>query len=642
MRISQLIVSVAILLVALAAHQTARYLDLAESSLGGMPWYGWLTFPLVGAVGLVAWWVRDSVLTERRLIEAEHRQGSRADRRELTGEELKELGTTRYHGPVYPHPVIFPDRCIGCHACIEACPHDVLSMVGGVAAVVAAEQCMEDTSCQVECPVNPKACIVIHTAKPIKPRPAPERDGSNYETNVPGCYLIGDVSGIPLIKNAVKEGAEVIGHLARELATAPADPAAEYDVAIIGAGPGGASAAAVAQERGLRYVAIEQNKALSTIAEYPVGKYIFFKPEYREWFGGLGLLGFGWVATPGTDASSFKRRLAPEMRDLWEEQKQILFGAVVRQLPASLQAGDHPSLGPKLDELLQQQFLNELLTRLTELERASLDPTGLPRLLGARLLPLAEPERVRMSAGVRTRILQQLNRKAPGEQRERILDIWGETLRENGVRINEGESCRAISRAENGDHFIIQTERLVTSQQLTYRARRVLLAIGLRGAPGKLNVPGEELRVVIDGREQEKVLYRLANPEDFQRRRIVIVGGGNSAVEAAIDLVARRDGSRLTFHPPEWANDVTLLVRTDFKTDLKFDNKLLAYKCLDAGRLKILFRSAIKEIRPAEVVVMDARTKSEATTLPNDFVFALVGGERPDKFLESIGIRIRR
>jgi thioredoxin reductase len=630
------------LLLALAAQQTAHSLGLAHSSLGGMPWYGWLSFPFAIAIGLIAWWVRDRVLTEHRLTEAEQRKTARPERRELTADELKELGVTRHHGPEYPHPVIFPDRCIGCHACIEACPHDVLAMVDGVAAVVAAEQCMEDTSCQVECPVSPKACIVVHTSKPVKPRPAPERDGSSYETNVPGCYLIGDVSGIPLIKNAVKEGAEVIGHLARELAGAPPDAAAEYDVAIIGAGPGGASAAAVAQERGLRYVVIEQDRALSTIAGYPLGKYIFFKPEYREWFGGLGLLGLGWNAVTGSTAAEFKQQLTPAMHDLWEEQKQILYGAVMGQLPVALQGRDHLALGPKLDELLEQQFLHELLPRLTELERASLDPRALPRLLGDRLGPLPKAERMKLGADLRTRILQHLSRKAPGERRERILDLWGASLHEQGVRINEGESCRAIIRAESGDHFLVHTERLVTSQPVTYRARRVLLAIGLRGTPAKLRVPGEELRVIIDGREQEKVLYRLANPDDFRGRRIVIVGGGNSAVEAAIDLVARRDGQRLNFHPPERTNDVTLLVRTDFKTDLKFGNKLLAYKCLDAGRLKIIFRSAIKEVRPAEVVIMDARTKSETGTLPNDYVFALVGGERPDTFLESIGIRIRR
>ncbi|MEO6393125.1 MAG: NAD(P)-binding domain-containing protein, partial [Pyrinomonadaceae bacterium] len=610
--------------------------------LGGLPWWVWLGAPFFLAVGLVGWWIRDAVVTKVGLAEAAANKPAAAVGRELTPDDLKELGMASYHGPEYPHPVIFSQRCIGCHACIEACPHDVLAMVDGVAAVVAAEQCMEDTSCQVECPVNPKACLVVHTTKKIKPRPAPVRDGSSYETDAPGCYLIGDVSGVPLIKNAVKEGAEVVGQVARALDATPKDPLAEYDVAIIGAGPGGASAAAAAQERGLRYVSIEQDKILATIAAYPVGKYIFFKPEYRDWFGGLGLLGLGWISESGAEAEVFKRRLSAAMQELWDEQAQILSAAVVRQLPTTLQTRDLDFLSQKLDEELQRQFAGELFALLSQLERAQYSASDLPRLFDERLLTLAKEDRVSMCAGIRTKILQQLSRKVPGEQRERILEYWCESLREKGVRINEGESCRSIVRAPEGDHFIVSTERLVTSQPVTYRARRVVLAIGLRGTPSRLRVPGEELRVTIDGREQEKVLYRLANPDDFHRRQIVVVGGGNSAVEAAIDLVADREGQGLSFRPAETANDVTLLVRSEFKTDLKFGNKLLAYQCVDAGRLKIHFRSAIKEIRPGEVVVVDSVTSHEKETIPNDLVFALLGGERPDKFLESIGIQIRR
>jgi thioredoxin reductase/ferredoxin-like protein FixX len=642
MRKSQLIVSVGLLLLAQLVHQTAQQLGLAQNYLGALPWYAWLGLPLLLAVGIVGWGLRDAVLTKRRLADAAREKLATPIGRELTLEELKELGTTRYHGPAYPHPVIFPDRCIGCHACVEACPHDVLSMVNGVAAVVAAEQCMEDTSCQAECPVNPKACLVIHTLKPIKPRPAPARDGSSYETEVPGCYLIGDVSGVPLIKNAVKEGAEVIGRLVRELAGTPAVSNVEYDVAIIGAGPGGASAAAVAQERGLRYVVIEQDRTLSTIAAYPLGKYIFFKPEYRDWFGGLSLLGLGWSADQDGAAGGYKRSLSPEMQILWNEQSSLVANAIIRQLPETLRERELAALERKLDQLFQHQFGAELFSRLSELDRARLRQSDVPRLFDEHILGLDADDRTALCAAVRTSILQQLNRKAPGEQRERILEFWNESLREKGVRINEGESCRSIVRAVDGDYFIVNTEKLVTSQQVTYRARRVLLAIGLRGTPSKLRVPGEELRVTIDGREQEKVLYGLANADDFRGRKIVVVGGGNSAVETAIDLVAKREGGELHFHSAENSNEVTLLVRSDFKTDLKFGNKLLAYKCQDAGKLKIMFRSALKEIRPGEVVIVDPENKRETATLANDFVFALVGGERPDKFLESIGINIRR
>src|SRR6185436_15836964 len=134
--------------------------------------------------------------------------------RTLSSDELKELGFDKYRGPAYPHPVIFPERCIGCQACVDACPHDVLAIVDGVASAVAPDLCMEDTACQAECPVNPKACIVINTSKEVRSSPAPTRDGATYQTNVDGCYIIGDVSGVPLIKNAVKEGYEVITHIA--------------------------------------------------------------------------------------------------------------------------------------------------------------------------------------------------------------------------------------------------------------------------------------------------------------------------------------------------------------------------------------------------------------------------------------------
>src|SRR5215475_15355531 len=146
-------------------------------------------------------------------------------------------------GLFYPHPVINVETCIGCRACVDACPHDVLAIVDGKAAPVAVEQCMEDTSCQVECPTVPKSCIVVNTAKKILERPAPRRDG-RFMTNVPGIYLIGDASGVPLIKNAINEGGAVIDYIIADLRRENVQRTgrggnADYDVAIIGVGPAG-------------------------------------------------------------------------------------------------------------------------------------------------------------------------------------------------------------------------------------------------------------------------------------------------------------------------------------------------------------------------------------------------------------------
>jgi len=208
------------------------------------------------------------------------------------------------------------------------------------------------------------------------------------------------------------------------------------------------------------------------------------------------------------------------------------------------------------------------------------------------------------------------------------------------VRVNEQESCKSVKRAEDGDYFVVQTERGVEKQQVTYKARRVVLALGLRGTPMRLKVPGEELKVTRDGRTEDKVKYKLTDPEAYKRRRVIVVGAGNSAVEAAVDLVATRQGDRITFRPDSEINDVTLVIRSDMKNDLKFGNKLQVYDCIDEGRIKVFFGTSIKEIREEEVVLQNARTEEVRATVPNDFIFAMIGGDRPTKFLESIGIKI--
>ncbi|MBC7901702.1 MAG: 4Fe-4S binding protein, partial [Saprospiraceae bacterium] len=263
MKFAQLLVSLA--LIALLIWLNQAFGGDGAPAFGGLSWVGWVSILLVvaGVAGIVI--INDSAQAFGFFGSRGQNIALLADVRMLQPDELRELGLIKYKGPDYPHPVIFPDRCIGCQACVDACPHDVLAIVGGVAASVAPDLCMEDTACQAECPVNPKACIVINTTKEVRSLPAPLRDGGTYQTNVPGCYIIGDVSGVPLIKNAVKEGFEVIGQITAELKAAPEEPKAQYDVAIIGIGPGGASAAAAAQDAQLRYIGIEQEKILTTI-----------------------------------------------------------------------------------------------------------------------------------------------------------------------------------------------------------------------------------------------------------------------------------------------------------------------------------------------------------------------------------------
>jgi len=647
MKTSQIIISVVLLALLIAINQLP--LSAATGQLGGLSIGGWTSIALflVGAGLVVA--VSDSTRTFRFLL--------RKDAtilpppvRELTAAELTELEITSYKGPDYPHPVIFTNRCIGCHACVDACPHDVLAIVDGRAAVIAADQCMEDTSCQVVCPVNPKACIVIKTGKKIRSQPAPTRDAATYLTNVPGCYIIGDVSGVPLIKNAVKEGAEVIEHIAAAIAAAAPEPKAEYDVAVIGIGPGGASAIVTAHEKGLRYVGIEQEQILSTIVSYPKGKYIFFKPDSKDWHGGLGVAGLGLVkgkyddegaADPSDEA--FESALGGELDRLGESQSALLRDELIEEIPAPVRGEIVPLLEEKTRKEIKLKFRAYLEEKAGSSNRSEGAKDWWSGLFKQHFASLEKTEQDAVLNVMRQDVAAELQYKIPGDQRERILANWLGKLEEKNIVINQNESCKSVKRAEDGDYFTIKTERGSAKEPMTYRARLVVLAIGLRGSPNKLRVPNEEdIKITLNGHPENKVLYSLSNPNDYKGRKIIIVGGGNSAVEAAVDLVARREGATIIPRSPEETNQVTLLVRSYIATNVKFGNKLQLYQCLDDGLLDVQFGVAIKELREREVVITNVQTKAVIDTIPNDYVFALIGGERPDKFLESIGISISK
>lgn len=631
MRLFHLIVSIGVigLLIWLnrigASEATAMY--------GGLTWAGWASIALIGAaIGFLVL-ANDSARAIALFRGKERSAKPPAAIRVLTESELKELRLDKYRGPSYPHPVIFPERCIGCQACVDACPHDVLAIVDGTASAVAPDLCMEDTACQAECPVNPKACIVINTTKEVRSVPTPTRDGATYQTNVPGCYIIGDVSGVPLIKNAVKEGSEVVEHIATELKSASPDAKAQYDVAIIGAGPGGASAAATAVDKGLSYIAIEQGKTLSTIDLYPKGKYIFFKPDTKDWFGGIPAVGLGLTkakygpADLGADDEIFDA-IGDELILDAHTQGAALHDQLITRIPRAMRAEVSEKLSEKIEKELKKRVADLLRSKgsgnWSELYRSTVaaNKDAIYRDLSAQ-------------------VADQLQTKIPGDQRENILSVWLGSLADKGVKINEDESCRSISRSDDGDHFVIKTEQGSNKTPQEYTARRVVIAIGLRGAPNKLRLPNEDLRVRVDGREEQKVQYTLSNPMDFRGKHLIVVGGGNVAVEAAVDLVAVRDGNAISSRAAADMNKVTVLVRDFLAPTVKFTNKFQLYQCAEDGILDLRFGVGIKEMREAEVVLENVVTKEVVDTIPNHYVFALIGGERPNRFLESIGITIK-
>jgi thioredoxin reductase/Pyruvate/2-oxoacid:ferredoxin oxidoreductase delta subunit len=421
-------------------------------------------FGLIAAVALARHVGRTRV-RERAALEAARRSGR-------TG-----------GGPRAQHPHIDVTRCIGCAACVDACPEGmVLGVIGGKAAIVAAEKCIGHGLCAEACPVG---AIEIVMARPSVGADLPLLT-AEHETTIPGVFIVGELGGLALIRNAVNQGRDCVDTIAGRLREQdPGDPTMA-DVCIVGAGPGGISASLRAVERGLRYLTFEQDTVGGTVAKYP-------------------------------------------------RQKLVLTSPV-----------EFPMAG-----------------RFRKLEIS----------------------------------------------KEELLHFWGRTVEQAGLRVHGGETVLDVGRREDGGFT-------VTTTRGRYGARAVILALGRRGSPRKLGVPGEEL---------PKVMYSLIDAEAYRDCRILVVGGGDSAVEAALGLAHQR------------GNRVALSYRGEEFTRLKARNAERLRAAQATGGLEVLLRSNLRQVLEDTIVV---DTGDGLRELPNDYVFVFAGGVPPTALLERIGIRI--
>ncbi len=167
-------------------------------------------------------------------------------------------------------PQIDVSTCLGCSACVDACPYDVLVMEDYVAKVARAQDCCGLTTCQERCP---NGSLIVHDGEPIDDRPGV--DESLQSLDVPGLYLAGDLTGMPLIRNAINQGAVAVRSV---VASGRRGAPEALDLVIVGAGPAGLSAALQAKRDGLRFVVVEQGALAQSIAGFPRGKLVFDQP----------------------------------------------------------------------------------------------------------------------------------------------------------------------------------------------------------------------------------------------------------------------------------------------------------------------------------------------------------------------------
>ncbi|HQO50657.1 MAG TPA: NAD(P)-binding domain-containing protein [Bacteroidales bacterium] len=192
-----------------------------------------------------------------------------------------------------------------------------------------------------------------------------------------------------------------------------------------------------------------------------------------------------------------------------------------------------------------------------------------------------------------------------------LLGLWNKVLDKNEISIRV--NCKADAITKEGDIFHVLTQ---SGEVLC--ASAVLLAIGRRGTPRKLGIPGEQ---------SEKVAYRLLEPEDISQKHIVVVGGGDSAVESALLLVKN--------------NHVTLSYRGNTFSRLKPKNRERIHEAIASGLLDMRFNSRLLSIEKDRVSIAEGEAE-KVNELQNDLVYIFAGGELPTQFLEKAGVSITR
>lgn len=202
-------------------------------------------------------------------------------KKEERARAAREKGQTYSEGPRAQHPHIDPSGCIGCGGCTGVCPEgDVLAMLGGKAAIVNGYKCIGHGLCAEACPTG---AITMVTASPTMSADMPNLT-SEYETSLGNLFIVGELGGLALIRNAVNQGRDCIDTIASRLESTRGHPEL-YDVLIVGAGPGGISASLRAIEKDLRYVTIEQDEVGGTVAKYPRQKLVMTSPVEFPMYG---------------------------------------------------------------------------------------------------------------------------------------------------------------------------------------------------------------------------------------------------------------------------------------------------------------------------------------------------------------------
>jgi thioredoxin reductase (NADPH) len=254
----------------------AGQIMLSNVSMTGYIWYAAALVGLWLAIGVWRW----------------HRERSAAARLRKAVEQ----GSTE---PPSLHPVIDPAKCVGCGACTHACPEGkIIGMINGKAQLVDPGACIGHGACKTSCPVGAIELVFGSARRGVDiPLVTPD-----FQANVPGLYIAGELGGMGLISNAIEQGRQALESIAKRDDMKQSAPAGVQDVIIVGGGPAGIAASLTAKQKGLTYLTLEQDSLGGTVARYPRGKIVMTRPAILPLVGKV----------------KFKRVRKERLLDLWQ------------------------------------------------------------------------------------------------------------------------------------------------------------------------------------------------------------------------------------------------------------------------------------------------------------------------------------
>lgn len=194
--------------------------------------------------------------------------------------------------------------------------------------------------------------------------------------------------------------------------------------------------------------------------------------------------------------------------------------------------------------------------------------------------------------------------------KDELLQLWKSVIDKHDIEIKENIKVEEVIPLEDS------TFKVITNVGESFISNQVLIAIGRRGSPRKLNVPGEE---------SQKVAYRMLEPENISDKKILVVGGGDSAIESVL-LVKDK-------------NEATLSYRKDKFSRLKPKNKEKINQAIEDGSVKVMFNSNVVSINEKDVLI---KVDDEVTQIDNDLVYIFAGGELPTTFLQKAGVEVKK